>query len=153
MRQSKLTNKQPPPPAPHSSARMHTLEIKQLKTSRRCWMLRQDSPVPTRSHAGTLHLLSHIFPYHLCVHTSSTHIPDTQAAEINMGSLCSSTPAPFSPPNMKVYLLLQLHDPWSAHCGSCSPSAGASCAPTLAIPRTAEVMMISVILFRSLYLQ
>lgn len=119
MRQSKLTNKQPPPPAPRSSARMHTLEIKQLKTSRRCWMLGQDSPVPTRSHAGTLHLLS----YHLCVYISST--PDSFFPQTQRSFLC---------PN---YVTSGLHT-----VGSGSPSAVASWAPTLAISRTAEVTMI-----------
>lgn len=76
MRQSKLTNKQQPPPAPRSFASMCMLDIRNSrggggKKNRRCWMLGKGSFVPTRSHAASLPFFSlHRFFVCICTHTT-----------------------------------------------------------------------------------
>lgn len=93
MRQSKLTNKQQPPPVPHSFASVYTLEIRnswgKQNQTRRHWMLGRGSPIPTRSLVRSLLFFSHFSLHHLCVSICSTHYPETWQQKFSWATFSS----------------------------------------------------------------
>lgn len=126
MRQSKLTNKQQPPPAPHSFASMHTLKIKNSWGEKEtegagCWAKAHLfppglMPVP--------YLLSHISLSIIFVCTSATRTTLKPGSKNSLGQPFHPSLSQFLvqlllllPQNRKIFLLAPVmwplvHTPW-----------------------------------------